>query len=102
MRLLNGLLGIACFGLALATETQSILDVSKLSFAQNTSVVQSLYLSSLSSTDYTALHHPRFPSHQVRIKKTDFCDPTVKYDSGGRRFWLSIELSAFQVFTQDI
>lgn len=30
---------------------------------------------------YTALTHPRFPAHQVRVKKTDFCDPTVKYVS---------------------
>ena len=27
---------------------------------------------------YATLMHPRFPSHQVRVKKTDFCDPTVK------------------------
>lgn len=27
---------------------------------------------------YAALTHPRFPAHQVRVKKTDFCDPTVK------------------------
>ncbi|CAL1702100.1 unnamed protein product [Somion occarium] len=94
MRLLNGLPGMACFGLALAIETQSILDVSKLSFAQNTSVVQSLYLSSLSSTDYTALHHPRFPSHQVRIKKTDFCDPTVNVYTG----YLDVDQGAKHLF----
>lgn len=27
---------------------------------------------------FTTLAHPRFPAHQVRIKKTEFCDPTVK------------------------
>lgn len=36
-------------------------------------------LGSLQSTDsFTALMHPDFPGHQVRIKKADFCDPTVK------------------------
>lgn len=36
-------------------------------------------LGSLQSTDsFTALMHPAFPGHQVRIKKSDFCDPTVK------------------------
>ncbi|OJT13388.1 hypothetical protein TRAPUB_10154 [Trametes pubescens] len=38
-----------------------------------------LTLSSISSRDeYTAFAHPRFPAHRVRIKQTDFCDPTVK------------------------
>lgn len=27
---------------------------------------------------FTTLAHPNFPSHQVRVKKTVFCDPTVK------------------------
>ena len=27
---------------------------------------------------YTALSHPLYPNHRVRVKKTDFCDPTVK------------------------
>lgn len=28
---------------------------------------------------YTALSSPRFPGHQVRVKKSNFCDPTVKW-----------------------
>lgn len=38
-----------------------------------------LTLSSIASRDeYTAFAHPRYPAHRVRIKQTDFCDPTVK------------------------
>lgn len=40
--------------------------------------VSTLHLSSVSSETYTVLSHPRFPYHQVRVKKSDFCDPTVK------------------------
>jgi len=41
--------------------------------------VTTMLLSELGSTDdFTALVHPKFPYHQVRIKKTKFCDPTVK------------------------
>ncbi len=32
----------------------------------------------VSQNDFLALSHPRFPAHQVRIKKSEFCDPTVK------------------------
>ena len=35
-------------------------------------------LSSIGDSEYTALTHPRFPNHRVRIKKSNFCDPTVK------------------------
>ncbi|THH16795.1 hypothetical protein EW146_g3910 [Bondarzewia mesenterica] len=34
-------------------------------------------LSSLSSSEYTVLSHPMFPSHSIRIKRADFCDATV-------------------------
>jgi hypothetical protein len=49
-----------------------------------TSVLQGIngssvrHLSSVTSTDFTAISHPHFPNHQVRIKKSNFCDPTVK------------------------
>lgn len=37
------------------------------------------HLSEVHSTDhFVALSHPDFPSHGVRIKKTEFCDSTVK------------------------
>lgn len=35
-------------------------------------------LASLASLDsFATLSHARFPHHTVRIKKSDFCDPTV-------------------------
>ena len=40
-----------------------------------------LDLASIGNTDaFTVLTHPNFPAHQLRVKKTNFCDPTVKYD----------------------
>lgn len=47
--------------------------------------VSTMHLSAVSSGDeYTSLTHPLFPEHGVRIKKTDFCDPTVKFDDANR------------------
>ena len=43
--------------------------------------VSSMNLSDVSH-DFTVLSHPRFPTHQVRIKRSDFCDPTVKVWTG--------------------
>ena len=44
--------------------------------------VTTMHLSELGSTDeFTALVHPKFPNHQVRVKKTKFCDLTVKFVS---------------------
>lgn len=41
--------------------------------------VTTMHLSSVeNSNNFMVLAHPRFPNHQVRIKKSDFCDPTVK------------------------
>lgn len=34
------------------------------------------------SQEFTVLSNPRFPSHQVRIKRSNFCDPTVKVWTG--------------------
>lgn len=33
---------------------------------------------SLLSTEFTTLEHPFFPNYNVRIKKSDFCDGTVR------------------------
>lgn len=42
--------------------------------------ITTMHLSSLAAGEgFITLNHPRFPAHQVRVKKTDFCDPTVKY-----------------------
>lgn len=35
-------------------------------------------LSILSETEYTTLSHPEFPRYSVRVKKSPFCDDTVK------------------------
>lgn len=41
--------------------------------------VTTMHLSALGIKDeFVALRHPGFPAHQVRVKKTNFCDPTVK------------------------
>ena len=40
---------------------------------------KTMYLSNMKSHEFTTLSHPRFPNHQVRLKKSHFCDPTVKY-----------------------
>ncbi|KAF6758881.1 serine carboxypeptidase, partial [Ephemerocybe angulata] len=39
-------------------------------------------LSILSETQFTTLEHPAFPKHSVRIKKSNFCDETVKAYTG--------------------
>ncbi|PFH45567.1 hypothetical protein AMATHDRAFT_158699 [Amanita thiersii Skay4041] len=39
-------------------------------------------LSAMSDDTYTLLTHPAFPSHSVRIKKSDFCDGTVNAYTG--------------------
>lgn len=44
--------------------------------------VTTMHLSELGSTDeFTTLFHPKFPNHRVRVKKTKFCDLTVKFVS---------------------
>lgn len=43
-------------------------------------IYNTLTLASIKSTDeFTTLIHPDIPGHRVRVKKTNFCDPTVKY-----------------------
>jgi hypothetical protein len=38
-----------------------------------------LHLSSITNAhSYVALTHVKYPNHRVRVKKTNFCDPTVK------------------------
>ncbi|KAI0643713.1 peptidase S10 serine carboxypeptidase [Trametes meyenii] len=52
-------------------------------------------LASISSLDeYTALEHPRFPAHRVRVKKTDFCDPAVNVYTG----YLDVDYGAKHLF----
>ncbi|KAF9004731.1 Alpha/Beta hydrolase protein [Cyathus striatus] len=65
---------------------QSILD--------NATQHGSLHLSSLSSDRFTSLSHPRFPNYQVRVKKIDFCDPTVNVYTG----YLDVDAGAKHMF----
>ena len=41
----------------------------------------------LSESRFSTLRHPMFPYHSVRIKKTSFCDDTVRYALGNYHFW---------------
>ncbi|THH33777.1 hypothetical protein EUX98_g464 [Antrodiella citrinella] len=47
-----------------------------------------------SEQQYTALTHPRFPHHQVRVKKSSFCDPTVNVYTG----YLDVDAGAKHLF----
>jgi len=60
--------------------------------------VPSLNLSSLPSADFTILSHPMFPQHSVRIKRSHFCDPTVKWVKSLPQFNTQLT-SIFSVFT---
>ncbi|PBK73182.1 peptidase S10, serine carboxypeptidase [Armillaria solidipes] len=51
-------------------------------------------LSSLQSDKFTVVSHPRYPGHRVRIKKTDFCDPTVNVYTG----YLDVDQGAKHMF----
>ncbi|KAL5513246.1 hypothetical protein ACEPAH_3644 [Sanghuangporus vaninii] len=54
-----------------------------------------MHLSSVQSTEtFITLLHPRFPNHQVRIKKSDFCDPTVNVYTG----YLDVDQGAKHLF----
>ncbi|KAI0829364.1 peptidase S10 serine carboxypeptidase [Trametes gibbosa] len=59
------------------------------------SATGNLSLSSVATHDqYTALAHPRFPAHRVRVKKSDFCDPTVNAYTG----YLDVDYGAKHLF----
>ncbi|TFK85892.1 peptidase S10 serine carboxypeptidase [Polyporus arcularius HHB13444] len=53
------------------------------------------YLADITSHDaFVALRHPRFPAHQVRVKKSEFCDPTVNVYTG----YLDVDEGAKHLF----
>ncbi|KAF8632022.1 hypothetical protein AX17_004965 [Amanita inopinata Kibby_2008] len=56
-------------------------------------VGETRHLSSLTDT-YVTLSHPSFPYHHVRVKKTEFCDPTVNVYTG----YLDIDDGAKHLF----
>ncbi|KAF9500185.1 alpha/beta-hydrolase [Pleurotus eryngii] len=56
---------------------------------------ESLHLNHISSTnDFVTVSSARFPNHNVRIKKTDFCDPTVNVYTG----YLDVDAGAKHMF----
>ncbi|THG99560.1 hypothetical protein EW026_g2810 [Hermanssonia centrifuga] len=68
------------------------------SFVQPTDVnfsIPALHLSSITAEDtFHSLSHPHFPAHQVRVKKTSFCDPTVNVYTG----YLDVDYGAKHMF----
>ncbi|KAL1663142.1 Alpha/Beta hydrolase protein [Schizophyllum commune] len=62
--------------------------------AYDNDTVQTRTLSSLASDEFTALTHPRFPNHGVRVQKTSFCDPTVNVYTG----YLDVDQGAKHLF----
>lgn len=68
----------ACLSLLVAC-LLSVCGAQRVQSPLNASDAPALRLSAVTSQDeFTVLTHPRFRNHQVRVKKTDFCDPTVK------------------------
>ncbi|KAI0092563.1 Alpha/Beta hydrolase protein [Irpex rosettiformis] len=65
------------------------------SFKHIANVSTSLHLSALApGDDFITLKHPRFPAHQVRVKKTEFCDSTVNAYTG----YLDVDSGAKHLF----
>ena len=87
LKLLVGLLPLTLSALAVSATQYDFYDAgssqTRLSFGDATydygmfSPMEDL--SALSSTQYSTLSHPAFPSYEVRIKRSDFCDGSVRY-----------------------
>ena len=69
------------FGLLLYVVSATQVLFSNEQEESNSLEVSSMDLSAISQ-EFTVLSHPRFPTHQVRIKRSDFCDPTVRAWTG--------------------
>ncbi|KIJ27000.1 hypothetical protein M422DRAFT_71784 [Sphaerobolus stellatus SS14] len=59
--------------------------------------VTPIHLNSISNT-FTTLEHPAFPAHQVRIKRTDFCDPVVKVWTDNLVGYIDVDYGAKHLF----
>lgn len=54
-----------------------------------------LLSSAITSTEeFATFGHPKFPAHKVRVKKTNFCDPTVNVYTG----YLDVDYGAKHMF----
>ncbi|KAJ3556505.1 hypothetical protein NM688_g1992 [Phlebia brevispora] len=82
LSLASALLATAFRGPALGDGEHSLLAQTRLGYGSyDTGLFTPLEsLSLLKATEYTSLAHPAFPKYQVRIKKSDFCDGSVRFD----------------------
>jgi hypothetical protein len=72
------LLPFALYGAVAQAVSQSHLILDNVASQVSFGPVMPMNLSAIvSEQSFTALSHPRFPHHSVRIKKSTFCDPTV-------------------------
>ena len=76
---------LLCFDLAYAfdlvpLDAQSLLAIDRKLYDYDIeNGVKTMRLTDLADTDdFTVLRHPDLPEYGVRVKKTRFCDPTVK------------------------
>lgn len=72
------LLPFAFLGAVAQASSQSHLFVDNVASEPSFNPTMPMNLAAIASEEsFTALSHPRFPQHAVRIKKSTFCDPTV-------------------------
>ncbi|TBU32201.1 peptidase S10 serine carboxypeptidase [Dichomitus squalens] len=81
------------FDVASIRDSTHPVSVGTFSRAQSNFSTRSL-ASVTSHNGYLALAHPRFPAHQVRVKKSEFCDPTVNVYTG----YLDVDYGAKNLF----
>ncbi|EKM51694.1 uncharacterized protein PHACADRAFT_261985 [Phanerochaete carnosa HHB-10118-sp] len=79
--------GVALLGLAASSVVSGAQQPFALSGGKFESYDAGLFspvedLGLLSTSEFTALAHPTFPNYNVRIKKSDFCDGTVRAFTG--------------------
>ncbi|THH20268.1 hypothetical protein EW146_g1054 [Bondarzewia mesenterica] len=80
---------------AYAPESEAVVPDPITGRCSNEYKVTTMHLSSIASGQkFTVLDHPRFPAHRVRIKKAEFCDPTVNVYTG----YLDVDQGAKHLF----
>ncbi|KAF9246868.1 peptidase S10 serine carboxypeptidase [Melanogaster broomeanus] len=94
--LLSTVLPLVLLGTAVQAVTQRPLATGNTDASLSSEkLLQITNLSSIQSEEsFTALSHPRFPNHAIRIKKSTFCDPTVSVYTG----YLDIDQGAKHLF----
>ncbi|THH08098.1 hypothetical protein EW146_g9106 [Bondarzewia mesenterica] len=85
----------APISVAYAPESEAVVPDPITGRCSNEYKVMTMHLSSIASgQEFTVLDHPRFPAHRVRIKKAEFCDPTVNVYTG----YLDVDQGAKHLF----